>query len=190
MKKQYRPLVALCLYLVRTIVHIARGIPVLTRSIDEDNLIPAFGFGDRSTEDKGVFSFTEDFQANFGVDAVLNRYREHVVPNVIMAGPTSFGPIIREAIHLVNETASYHILIIIADGQVTRSVDTPPGQSSREERDTIDAIVQASYFPLSIVVVGVGDGPWDTMKHFDDCSLDRKFDNFQFVHFNVSWFPI
>lgn len=149
-------------------------------AFDTDQLIDTFGFGDDKTEDRAVFPFCV-MQTNLGVveapciklEGVLQRYRE-IVAHVKMSGPTSFEPIIRKAIDLVKERNSYHILVIICDGAV----------SSGSKQESIDAIVEASNYPLSIICIGVGKGPWDTMEHFDDEILGRKFDNFQFVHFH------
>ncbi|KAK9073570.1 hypothetical protein SSX86_007894 [Deinandra increscens subsp. villosa] len=152
-------------------------------SFDEDNLIPCFGFGDASTHDQEVFSFYPDEKFCDGFEDVLKRYRE-LVPQLRLAGPTSFAPVIETAITIVEQSGGqYHVLLIIADGQVTRSVDTEHGQLSQQERRTVEAIVKASEYPLSIVLVGVGDGPWDMMKQFDDNIPARAFDNFQFVNF-------
>ncbi|XP_057791677.1 E3 ubiquitin-protein ligase RGLG2-like isoform X2 [Salvia miltiorrhiza] len=152
-------------------------------AFDDDNLIPCFGFGDASTHDQDVFSFYPDGRHCNGFEEVLHRYRE-LVPNLKLAGPTSFAPIIEMAMTVVEQNrGQYHVLVIIADGQVTRSVDTEYGQLSPQEQKTVQAIVEASKLPLSIVLVGVGDGPWDTMKEFDDNIPAREFDNFQFVNF-------
>ncbi|KAF7806013.1 E3 ubiquitin-protein ligase RGLG2-like [Senna tora] len=152
-------------------------------TFDEDNLIPCFGFGDASTHDQEVFSFYPDERFCQGFEEVLRRYRE-LVPELKLAGPTSFAPIIEMAITIVEQSGGqYHVLLIIADGQVTRSVDTERGQLSTQEKQTVEAIVKASNYPLSIILVGVGDGPWDMMKEFDDNIPARAFDNFQFVNF-------
>ncbi|KAF7135353.1 hypothetical protein RHSIM_Rhsim08G0180000 [Rhododendron simsii] len=148
-------------------------------SFDEDNLIPCFGFGDASTHDQEVFSFYPDERFCNGFEEVLERYRE-LVPQLRLAGPTSFAPVIEMAITIVEQSrGQYHVLVIIADGQVTRSVDTGNGQLSPQEKKTVEAIVKASEYPLSIILVGVGDGPWDMMREFDDNIPARAFDNFQ-----------
>ncbi|CAI5497503.1 unnamed protein product [Closterium sp. Naga37s-1] len=148
---------------------------------DEDNLIPAFGFGDATTHDKAVFSFNRDNRPCNGIAEALARYRA-IAPHVKLSGPTSFAPAIEAAVRIVEESGgNYHVLLIIADGQVTRSADVPPGQLSKQERATVDAIVAASNYALSIILVGVGDGPWEVMHSFDDGLPQRNFDNFQFV---------
>lgn len=138
---------------------------------DEDNRIPAYGFGDSQTTDEDVFSFTDDDSACRGFQQVLDRYND-LVRGITLSGPTSFAPVINRSIDIVRHTNKYHILVIIADGQVT------------EEKPTIEAIVEASNYPLSIVVVGVGDGPWDIMDEFDHRLPKRKFDNFRFVDYH------
>ncbi|KDP31456.1 hypothetical protein JCGZ_15336 [Jatropha curcas] len=163
-----------------------QAISIIGRTLspfDEDNLIPCFGFGDASTHDKYVFSFYPDHRPCHGFEEALSRYRE-IVPHLKLSGPTSFAPIIDAAIDIVeNCNGQYHVLVIIADGQVTRSPDVPPGSYSPQEQATVNSIVAASQYPLSIILVGVGDGPWDAMQQFDDNIPQRAFDNFQFVNF-------
>ena len=52
---------------------------------DDDNLIPAFGFGDVSTHDRAVFSLTDGERPCRGFAEVLDRYRA-VVPATKLAG--------------------------------------------------------------------------------------------------------
>ena len=139
---------------------------------DSDNLIPAFGFGDKETKDHSVFSLKDKDRPCKGLEDVLDTYNS-VVQRVSLSGPTSFAPIIDKAVEIVKAENSYHILVVIADGQVVEAQDD----------DTRDSIVNASNYPLSIVVVGVGDGPWDVMHEYDEYLPRRRFDNFQFIEF-------
>jgi len=151
-----------------------RAISVIGRTLeafDDDNLIPAFGFGDRATTDQAVFALGGgdiDGATCSGFADVLDKY-EGAARRVVLSGPTSFVPLIDQAVSIVQSTGAYHILLIVADGQVSN------------RRANVDAIVRASNYALSIVMIGVGDGPWGDMQDFDDMLPSRRFDNFQFV---------
>uniref|UniRef100_A0A1I7TYZ7 VWFA domain-containing protein n=1 Tax=Caenorhabditis tropicalis TaxID=1561998 RepID=A0A1I7TYZ7_9PELO len=129
-----------------------------------------YGFGDATTGDWSVFNLKGKGDCE-SLDEVLNVYNT-VTPGVALSGPTNFAPLIYQAMEICQKSRDYHILVIIADGQVTN------------ERATRRAIVQACKHPLSIIVVGVGDGPWDMMRVFDESLPKRPWDNFHFVEFH------
>lgn len=64
-----------------------------------------------------MFSFYPSDGVAHGLDQALQRYRE-IAADVKLAGPTSFAPIIYQALRLIADNGHYHILVIIADGQV------------------------------------------------------------------------
>lgn len=82
-------------------------ISILGRTLepfDDDKLIPTFGFGDSTTTDKRVFPFFPD-RVPYRFTEVLERYNE-ITPHLTLSGPTSFAPLIYEAIRIVQETKS------------------------------------------------------------------------------------
>ena len=150
-----------------------RVMDIMARTLepfDDDGLIPVFGFGDKTTKDTAVFDVNKDKQPFKGMQAALEGYKA-VVPTLTLSGPTSFVPLIKKAIQIVKQTRQYHILVIICDGQVS--------DMNANRR----AIEEASHYPISIVCVGVGDGPFDVMENFDDQVEQAKFDNFNFINY-------
>jgi E3 ubiquitin-protein ligase RGLG len=141
-------------------------------SFDDDHLIPVFGFGDLNSRNETVFPLknTNSFYC-YGLPDVLTQY-QLITPTLTLSGPTTFSPLIKTAVNIVKQTGRYHILLIITDGAV-----------SNPDFDA-ETIIEASNYGLSIVCIGVGDGPFDTMHTFDDKLHSRKFDNFQFVELN------
>lgn len=163
-----------CLHDLTTINPYQQAIEIIGRTLepfDDDNKIPVYGFGDKTTTDKDVFPFFPDNRPCNGFREVIERYNQ-LTPYIQLNGPTNFAPLIYKTIEIVKATGEYHILVIIADGEVSRP------------KETEQAIVDASNYPISIIMVGVGDGPWDKMEEYDDELSQRKFDNFQFVNFH------
>lgn len=141
--------------------------------ISSDHNIHAFGFGDTVTKDHSTFPLIKNATTSCNYRDIIDAYTR-TAKSVKLGGPTNFAPMIDKAVEFCKRTKRYHILIIIVDGQVSADC----------EKETIDAIVNASKYPLSIIAVGIGDGPFGTMFEYDDGLPRRKFDNLQFVNFH------
>lgn len=139
---------------------------------DDDGIIPAIRFGDSDTKDYRVLPLdpTTDYPHCRGFEEVFLAYRK-AVTTLRASGPTTMAPIIRYAIDVTKTSREYHILLILTDGDI-----------SSFTRDS-EAIIDASRYPLSIVAIGIGDGPFKELEVFDSLLPQRNFDNFQFVDF-------
>jgi len=103
-----------------------------------------------TTHDRNVFNFYRDGRACNGVSEALQRYRE-IAPHVRLSGPTSLAPIIETATRIVEASRhQYHILLIIADGQVptragahSASYPTEARSMNYLEERTLQALIRA-----------------------------------------------
>ncbi|KAI3977478.1 hypothetical protein MKX01_000391, partial [Papaver californicum] len=108
-----------------------------------DNFIHCFGFGDATTLDTHVFNFYEDKKPCRGFEEVVERYRQ-IACQMRLADLKSFVRIVEMATSIASEKCDqHHILVIIAEGPVTRSSDTEHGKLSDEEQQTVTAISKA-----------------------------------------------
>jgi hypothetical protein len=152
---------------------------------DTDQLIPFYRFGCTLTRNVKVLPARPVGDALcHGFPALMGAYEELAAAiqgqRIHMSGPTSFAPIINEAIRLTKEEGGFHLLIIITDGCIDYKEDV---------QQTTQSILEAQKFGISIVAIKVGDGDVQLMKRFDDHlkaeskSTEKKFlyDNFQFV---------
>ena len=92
-----------------------------------------------------------------GLNELINEYRKANL-GTEMWGPTMFEPTLRKIkeymeFNLANRM--YHILLMITDGCI------------HDMRETIDRIVDCSKYPLSIIIVGIGDADFSMMDMLD-----------------------
>ena len=160
---------------------------------DYDQLFPVYGFGGIPNIPGNQMNMVSHcFNVNFqndpnikGVNNILNAYRQSL-SRVTLAAPTYFTPIIDKVISEIRsdlenrqEENHYYILLILTDGCIN---DMP---------QTCDKIVEASYLPLSIIIVGIGNADFSLMEILDGDKHPlrnsrgelRKRDIVQFVQF-------
>jgi hypothetical protein len=163
---------------------------------DDDQLFPVFGFGfkfiDSSNYQSGIYNY-DNYPVNCNtsdpnihlIDNVLKEYRQFIT-KVTLWGPTNFAPMINDLNREVKENLKnglvmhYNILLILTDGQIN------------DMQDTIDGLVEASFLPISVIIVGIGDGNFgnmDILDADDNPLYDRRRrkadrDLVQFVPFN------
>jgi len=155
----------------------------------KDKQFPLFGFGAK-VNNKVSHCFplngNEMYPKVFGIEGIMNAYARSL-RSVVLYGPTNFAPVIKRVINeceqmerVEGKGANYHVLLIITDGKI----------SDREE--TIRTIVKASFLPISIIIVGVGNDDFETMNELDadevplrDGNIVMNRDIVQFVPYRV-----
>ena len=155
---------------------------------DYDQLFPVYGFGaiiNSSPNKEASMCFSLNFEQNpeiYTIDNIIKKYHECIEKDKLtFAGPTEFTPIINSVISKIKDNQlEYHILMILTDGVID------------DLQETIDALVEASFQPLSIIIIGIGDADFKKMEILDGDMVPlvssngkkRTRDLVQFVPFN------
>ena len=130
---------------------------------DYDQMFPVYGFGaivNSSPVKEASMCFNLNFEQNpeiYTIGEIINVYHECIQKDKLtFAGPTEFAPIINAVISKIkNNHLEYHILMILTDGVID------------DLQDTIDALVEASFQPLSVIIIGIGDADFKKMEILD-----------------------
>uniref|UniRef100_A0A8C7TCE4 Copine VII n=1 Tax=Oncorhynchus mykiss TaxID=8022 RepID=A0A8C7TCE4_ONCMY len=133
----------------------------ICQDYDSDKRFSALGFGARIPPNYEVsIILFSCYNLSPAIQGVVEAY-QNCLPKIQLYGPTNVSPIISRIAKLsageetIKDASRYHILLILTDGVVT------------DMADTREAIVRASYQPLSIIIVGVGNADFTDMQILD-----------------------
>ena len=126
-------------------------------------------------------NFKDDPQI-YTINNILVEY-QNCLQKITFSGPTYFSPIIKRVIEIIkenNNVMEYQILMILTDGVIN------------DMQETIDALVEGSFLPLSVIIIGIGDADFSNMNILDgddvplisSKGVKRMRDLVQFVPFN------
>ena len=141
---------------------------------DYDQKFPAFGFGGKFFGNPKVdhcypLNGNPDDPEIYGIDGILQAYRK-VLNNTELWGPTYFHYFIDRLNDSVKQEIArenynnYNILMILTDG-IIEDMD-----------DTINSLVEASYLPISVIIIGIGNADFSNMDVLD-ADEDPLYDN-------------
>ena len=139
-----------------------RSVVDIIEDYDSDGLMPVLGFGARLPPDGKV---SHEFFVNGhptnpyceGTSGVLAAYKA-CVSRIQLFGPTNFSPSINHVSSIAKnflDGTHYFILLIITDGIIT------------DMEETKEAIVAAAKYPMSIIIIGVGEADFGAMEELD-----------------------
>jgi hypothetical protein len=94
-----------------------------------------------------------------GLNGILDAYR-NAISNIQFSGPSLFNPIIETAVNLAADFKKkspndYIVLLLFTDGE------------NLDMENVVDTIVGNTEVPLSIIIVGVGNGDLSQMSVLD-----------------------
>ena len=132
---------------------------------DYDQLFPAFGFGGKFCGEQKA-NHCYPLNMNFdnpeiaGVEGIVQCYKT-ILGRTQLFGPTLFHEVINKVISVVKEDViaenkmNYTILMILTDGIID------------DMEETVDALVEASFLPISVIIIGIGDADFTNMNLLD-----------------------
>ena len=144
-----------------------------------------YGFGaDIDGEFKEIFNINgKEDPSITGIDNIISEYKK-TVNSVELSGGTYFAPIIKNINKKLESNTekkfNYNILLIISDGSIF------------DIEETIDSIIEISKYPISFIIIGVGDDVTSDMKTLNgengklisSNGETLNKDIVQYVHFN------
>ena len=95
-----------------------------------------------------------------GVEGIIQAYKA-ILKDTKLYGPTFFHEVINRVINVVKEDVrgeqikNYTVLMILTDGIID------------DMDETIDALVEASFLPISVIIVGIGKADFSNMNVLD-----------------------
>jgi len=162
----------------------------ILQNYNTNQLFQVYGFGGVPKNGKEVshcFNLNNKKDSGIkGLEEVINTYKEKVKP-IVFAGPTYLHLIIKNVVENVKKemkkekTVSYKVFLILTDGKLD------------DMNETLEILIEASKLPISIIIVGIGNGDFGKMDVLDGddipiCSPstgEKRFrDIVQFVNFS------